>query len=72
MAKNKSKSPNFFLKTSPMTRFDETNRTVLSSLFGTAGRIRINLEAAGRISKQRQKATEHYKLRECSDGQNSF
>jgi len=36
------------------------SRAVLSNLFGTAGRIRINLEAAGLNSKQRLKFTEHY------------
>jgi len=33
----------------------------LSNLFGTAGSTRINLEAAGRNSKQRRKFSEHNK-----------
>jgi len=41
---------------------------VLSNHFGTAGRILINLEVAGRNSKQRLKFSEHYKLHGSNAG----
>src|SRR6218665_655351 len=45
-----------------------TTPVQLSNLFGTAGRILINLEAAGRNSKQRLNFSEHYKLHGCNAG----